>query len=140
MTSESAGRRGHKLESGRPFRRHAEFPFERHSHAPDQPVAKQAAENRDPVRHATGWIEFRQRIRRIRGPVTSRFRDGDKSGAQRERWVSGEVRDGELFVAQRWNYQKINVSEDTRHFQRHLAPEPVCLNEIYSGKKSRLPK
>src|SRR5207253_5819963 len=98
-----------RLEPCRPFSCHTELPFERQSHLPDQSVGEQASQNRDPVRNATRRVELRQRIRRIRCPVTARFRDLDEPGAQRERRMTGEVRDGKLLVAERWHDQQVDL-------------------------------
>src|SRR6185436_607020 len=94
-----------RLEPCRPFAYDPELPLEGQSHLPDQTIIEQTAEDCDTVRHATRRTELWQRIRRIRSPVTSRFRDLDESGAQRERGMTGEVRYRELLVAERWHDQ-----------------------------------
>src|SRR6266852_2155906 len=87
------------LEPCRPLSGHAKCSLEREPDLPDQTVVEQPAEDRDSVRHAPRRSELRQRYGRVRGPVTARFRDGEEPGAERERWMTGEVRDGELLVA-----------------------------------------
>src|SRR5262249_23533188 len=128
----------HTLEPRRPFPRNCELAFEGQACLPYQSVVEQPAEDRDAVRHAPGRIELGQRIRRIRGPVASRFRDLDEPRAECERRMAGEVRDRELLVAQRWHDHQVDLPEDAGHFERHFAPQPVGLDEIDRRKKSRL--
>ena len=49
--------------------------------------------------------------------------------------MSGEVRNGEHFVAQRRHQEQINLREDARHLLRHFTSEPVGLHEVDGGKK-----
>jgi hypothetical protein len=70
---------------------HTKCPFKRKSDLSDQSVIEQPAQYRDPVWHPTRRIELRERIRRIGCPITSRFGDIDKPGAQGERGMPGEV-------------------------------------------------
>src|SRR5258706_2096598 len=99
-------------ETGRPPPRHPEGPFEGDPHLPQQPVVEQTADEGDAVRHPPRWVEFRQRVVGIRGPVAARLGDVHEAGAQRERRVTGEVRDRELLVAQRRHQQDVNLPED----------------------------
>src|SRR6266436_3294645 len=110
------------LEPCRALPGHTKCSLECKPNLPDQTLVEQPAKDRDSVRHATSGSELRQRIRRVWGSVTSRLRDLDEPGAERERWMAGEVRDGELLVAQRRHDQHVDFLEDARHFQRHLAP------------------
>jgi hypothetical protein len=50
--------------------------------------------------------------------------------------MAGEIGDGELFVAQRRHQQDVHFPEHARHFQRHLAAEPVGLHEV-DGERNR---
>src|SRR5438128_11937171 len=86
------------LEPCRPLRHYAECSFECQPNLPNQTVVEHAAEDRDSVRYATRRIELRQRYGRVRRPIASCFRNLDEPGTQRERWVTGEIRDGELLV------------------------------------------
>src|SRR4051812_41747801 len=88
------------IKSGGSLFHHVELTFERDSYLPNQSVIKQAAQDGDAVRHAPRRVELRQRIRRIRRPIAARFGNFDKTCAQGQRWMSGEVRDRELFIAQ----------------------------------------
>src|SRR5882672_3894098 len=89
------------LEPCRPLRNHAKCSLERDADLTDQTIIEQTAEDRDAVRHPTRRSELRQRVRRIGRPVAARFRDLDEARAQRQRWMTGKVRDGELLVAER---------------------------------------
>jgi hypothetical protein len=52
--------------------------------------------------------------------------------------MSGEIRNSELFVAQRRHDHQIDLLEDTRHFKRHLAPQTIGLHEVNRGKEACL--
>src|SRR5438128_11220713 len=104
------------LEPCRPLRHYAECSFECQPHLPNQTVVEQPAEDRDSVRYATRRSELRQRYGRVRSPVASGFRNLHEPGTQGKRWMTSEIRDGELFVAQRRHDQHIDVAEDARHF------------------------
>src|SRR6267378_3784256 len=129
---------GDGLEPCGPFPCHAELPFERQSHLPDQSIVEQAADDCDPVRHSTWRIELRQRTGRIRRPVTSRFRDLYEPGAHSERRMTRVVRDRELLVAERRHDQQVDLFEDARHFQRNFSTKSIRLYKVNRGKKSRL--
>src|SRR5690242_7675181 len=62
-----------RLEAGRPFFGDIELSFERHADLPQPPVVEQAAKNRDPMRHAARRVKLRQRVGRVRRPVTARL-------------------------------------------------------------------
>ena len=59
-----------------------------------------------------GGENFGSGLRRIGRPVAARFRDVDEAGAQRQRRMSGEVRDRQHLVAQRRHEQEIDLRED----------------------------
>src|SRR6266566_5249631 len=90
---------------------------------------KKTANERDPMRHAARRRKLRQRIRRIRSPVASRFRDLNEPGAQSQRRMSGEVRDREHLVSQRWNHEQVHLREDTSHLIRNCSAKAIGLNE-----------
>src|SRR6185312_10224337 len=84
------------------------------------------------------WIEFGHRMRRIRSPVTARLRYLNKSCAQCERKLAGEVSDGQHLVAERWHQQQVHVFENARHLFCHFTPQAVALHKINRREKSRL--
>src|SRR5262245_32431489 len=85
---------GHMLLTLEPWRIlicDAECPFEGQPNLSNQTIVEKPAHESDAMRHPTRWIEFWERISRIRSPVTARFRDLNKTRTQRQRWVPGKV-------------------------------------------------
>src|SRR6266849_5118289 len=126
------------LESRRPFSYHVETLFQSQSCLHDRAFVKESPNERDAVWHAARRGEFRQRMSRIRSPVTACFGHLNKSGAQGERRMSGEVGDGEHLVAQRGDQKHIHLREDAGHFHGHFAPQTVTLYEVNSGEEAGL--
>src|ERR1041385_3269810 len=68
----------------RPFINNTKRVFKCYANLTKQTIVKQATENRNAVRHTSWWIELRQRIRRIRSPITSCFGHDNETGTQRK--------------------------------------------------------
>src|SRR5215471_9220865 len=123
-----------------PLTGHGERAFKRQPHFTNQSVVEQTTENGNTVRHAARRVELWQRVGWIGRPIAASFRNLDKTRAQRKRRMSGKVRDRKLLIAQRGHQQNIHVVKDTRHLERHFAPQPIGLYEINRRKKSGLAK
>jgi hypothetical protein len=52
--------------------------------------------------------------------------------------VSGDVHDGEHFVADRGNQQEIDLREKASHLFGHFPPQAVRLHEVDGGEEARL--
>ena len=61
-------------------------------------LVKQAPDERDAMRDTAWRVELGERMGWVGGPVATRFGDLDESGAKCERWVAGEVGQGEHLV------------------------------------------
>ena len=97
----------YELEAGRTLLGYGKRSFHRHARAHDRPFVEELTDQRDAVRHAARRRELGQRIIRIRRPVASRFRHLHESGAQRERWLTSEVRNCKDLVPQGWHEQEV---------------------------------
>src|ERR1017187_10705697 len=64
-------------------------------------LIEEAADEGDAVRHAAGWRKLGQRAGGVGRPIAACLGHVDEARAEGERGMSGEVADGEHFVAQR---------------------------------------
>src|SRR6185437_8433518 len=128
------------LKSNRRFPNNIELALKGDAYLANQAVVEQSPEDRDSVRHTSRWIELGQRIVWIGSPVAARLRDFDEAGTQSQRWMAGEVRDGQLLVTQRRHDQDIDLFEDAGHLERDFATQTISLHKIYGRQERRLPK
>src|SRR5260370_37414767 len=94
------------LESRRTLPRHIERALESQSRAGYRALIEQAADQRNPMGHASRRGESGQRIPRIRRPIAARLANLDEARPERERRMSREIADGWHFVAQRRPQQR----------------------------------
>jgi len=99
---------------------------------------EEAADQGDAVGDTARRGEFRERGGGVGGPVAAGFGDLDETGAEGERWVSGEVADRQHFVAEGWHQQQVYLREEARHFAGRHAAHAVCLHEVDGGEETRL--
>jgi hypothetical protein len=96
------------------------------------PSPKSAADQRDAVWNTAGRIERWQRMRGSGAQSLRAFPKPARSRrAVRERGMSGEIGDGEHFVAQRGNQQQIDLRERSAfHFERNFTAKTVGLHKV----------
>jgi len=70
---------------------------------------------------------------RVWSPIAARLGYFNETRAESKRRMTGEVCDGEHFIAQRWNQQQIYRGKDARHFLSHAAPKTVGLDKVHGG-------
>src|ERR1044072_4778436 len=114
-----------------PFINNTKCVFKCYANLPKQAIVKQATENRNAMRHTSWWIESGKRIRRIRCPITSCFGAFNEPCTQRKCWMTGEITDGKLLVAERRHDHQINFTENPGHLHRHLSTQSISLNKVY---------
>src|SRR4051794_8920548 len=77
---------------------------------------------------------------RVRSPIASRFGYLDKTRAQCQRRMPGEVRNCEHLVAQRGHQKKVYLREYARHLLCYVPSETIGLNQIDRRQETRFTK
>jgi hypothetical protein len=98
-------------EAGRAFVHDVAGAFKGHACRAEGSFFKKAADECDAVRDAARRIESREGIFRIGSPVAAGLGDFDKTCAEGERRLAGEIGDGEHFIAKGWYQQQVNLIE-----------------------------
>src|SRR3984957_841988 len=72
--------------------------FQRNTNPAQRTFIEQPPDQRYAVRHAPRWVEFRQRMLRVRSPIASRLGYLDKARTNGQRRMAGEVRDRQHLI------------------------------------------
>jgi hypothetical protein len=127
-----------RLEAGWVFASYVEVTFEGKADAGDGAFVEEAADESDAVGDAARWVELWEWFAGVGRPVAAGFGDFNEAGSKSEGGVAGEVGDGEDFVAQGWDEEKVDLIHDARHFEGDHAAEAVGLHEVDGGEEAGL--
>src|SRR3954452_6038503 len=88
---------------------HGEAPFQRQTGAAKGTFIEKPANEGNAVGYPARRIEGGQRAIGIRCPIAPSIRNFNKAGAQCERWMAGEVGDGQHLIPERRYKQQIHL-------------------------------